>query len=178
MAKKPVVKEFDQDKAALMVLRATEMAENVGRFIEDCKTMIGENSSEIGDLCEAFVLVRSCAETVHNATKEINKYKDFLSYTTIPEAMMSANVKNVTTGSGFRVTLLPQLSVTMKDKEAGYDWLREHGHEALIQETVNSSALKAAVKNMMETENIEPPTDIFDVKVYTSTSVTAPKKSK
>ena len=137
---------------------------------------MSKQADGLGELSETFVLARECAECASEATKELNKFKDYMSYSVLPEAFTEEGLKTITTDSGYRVTITAGLSVTMANKEKGFEWLKENGYEALIQETVNSSALKAAVKRMLEEEGVEPPSDAFNVKPAPYSSVTKVKK--
>lgn len=59
-------------------------------------------------------------------------------------------------------------SASMIDKERAFEWLREHGHGDLVQETVNSGTLASFARSLQIDEGIDLPDDIFKVATYNS----------
>jgi hypothetical protein len=94
----------------------------------------------------------------------------------IPERMDADQIQNITVilpdGSKRRLTVLDQVSVkTPPDKKGElWSWLREHGAEDLITETVNSSTLAGFVRQQLEAGD-EWPADICDVSTYSRASL-------
>ena len=167
--------DFDAPRAVRLVKECDSLSGYIDKIIAELDEMVrGANSLE--GLAEAYILFKNCAEIVHSGTKKINIAKDKVSYDVVPEKFLEEGVKTITTLSGHRVTVSNQLSVKILEKEAGYQWLKDNGLEALIKPTVNASSLKAAIKDMMENENKQPPTDVFSVKNAAFTSVTSTKK--
>jgi hypothetical protein len=66
-------------------------------------------------------------------------------------------------------------SIPGDKREAAYQWLRDNGYEGLIQETVNSSSLSGAAKEMMANGN-ELPEDLFSVHTKDGISITRKRK--
>lgn len=62
-------------------------------------------------------------------------------------------------------------SVPAKNKQALYEWLEEHDHSDLITDTVNSSTLKAFIKEQILLGN-EIPDDIVKFDPYTYVTIT------
>lgn len=92
----------------------------------------------------------------------------------LPRAFDKAGVKTITLDDGRRVTLSGLVRASIKDKEAGYDWLRKNGGEDLIQPTVNASTLAAFARARME-DGEDLPEEYFNVYVMPSVSVTQTK---
>lgn len=66
-------------------------------------------------------------------------------------------------------------SISSDNVEVAYTWLREHGYEALIKLTVNSSALSGAAKELLE-KGEELPEDKFSVHTKDGISITKKKR--
>jgi hypothetical protein len=62
----------------------------------------------------------------------------------------------------------------MPDKAAGFEWLRQHGHGGVIQETVNAQTLGALAKEL-NNDGTELPAPTFTTNIMTYTSVTKVK---
>lgn len=194
---------FDATEAAKLMVRAQKLAKEMNDVLEELKDFTQKNTSTLNDACESYVLVKNVASVLHGATKEINKYETYVSYSVIPDLFVREGVKTITTESGYRVTISQRLSVSMQDsvisrdwlidngmealadqyegeesfssKLVAYEWLRIKGYGSIIQTTVNASALSSTVKQMIETENIEPPFELFETKPTVFTSITQVK---
>lgn len=93
----------------------------------------------------------------------------------LPQVLEAAGVTHVPLAEGFRVGVSAQTFVSIKDKSRAYQWLRENGLGDLIQSTVNSSTLSAAMRTKVDDDNVDPPEDLFSVATIHSTSVTGTK---
>lgn len=132
------------------------------------------------EVIKHFNQVRLAAEQIKECREALNDMSDNLSRVTIPDII--ANLKERTgekppfniEGVG-RVSVSYRFSASMVDKEAAFAWLRGHGHEGIIQETVNSSTLSAFAKNLLETDGIELPPEAFKVGTSPYTSITKAK---
>lgn len=94
----------------------------------------------------------------------------------IPERMSRDNIQNITVklpdGSKKQLLVLDNVSVkTPPEKKVElWEWLREHGAEHLITETVNSSTLAGFVREQMR-EGDEYPGEICDISTYSRASL-------
>jgi hypothetical protein len=94
----------------------------------------------------------------------------------IPERMDRDNIQNITVilpnGEKKQLLIMDQISVkTPPDKKVElWDWLREHGAEHLITETVNSSTLAGFVREQMR-QGEDYPTDICEISSYSRASL-------
>ena len=82
----------------------------------------------------------------------------------IPEAIEGAGVTNVPLAEGLRVqraeVCRASIRADMRDK--AYAYLRKHYPE-VVSETVNASTLSALANKLLTEDNVELPTDIFNV---------------
>ena len=91
----------------------------------------------------------------------------------VPQVLEAAGVPHVALAEGFRVGVSSQTFISVKDRDKAFHWLRTHKLGDLITNTVNSSTLSAALRNMMDEDNLDPPDDIFSVATIATASVTA-----
>ena len=125
------------------------------------------------DLVQAMSTLQNRKESVEEQLKIINKEFDFLRITKIPTVMEDEGVDRISvTGIG-RVSLTADMHVSVKAEKKGefFVWLRDNGRGDLLQENINPSTLKAAVKGMLRNgEDI--PGDMLNVSPFTRASIT------
>jgi len=120
-----------------------------------------------------LVKLRDNYEALRILTKQIGKWKDRFTYTTIPEIMRTEGIKTITLDDDrIRCTVNLRWSASMIDKDRGLEWLKENGHGDLIQDTVNAQTLASFARNLEEDEGIDLPDDIFKVGQNPVTSIT------
>lgn len=109
----------------------------------------------------------------------IHKEIETLSFRVIPQMLenlgeSSATFPDIQT----TVSLAQRYSVTMLDKPQCFQWLRDNNAEALITDTVHHGSLSAFVKDLVLTEGIDAPSDIFKVSapIYAKTTKARPKR--
>lgn len=101
----------------------------------------------------------------------------------IPALFEQFGVPHVSLDEGYRVGTSAKFyaSINRVDGDAqasldvkrrAFEWLQQQGLGDVIQPVVNASSLSSAVKELMETKNVEPPTDLFTVAMVPNTSVT------
>lgn len=94
----------------------------------------------------------------------------------IPERMDRDQIQNITvilpSGEKKQLLVMDQVSVkTPPEKKVElWEWLRSHGAEHLITETVNSSTLAGFVREQMR-QGDDYPRDICDVSTYSRASL-------
>lgn len=88
----------------------------------------------------------------------------------IPDAMADADIRSITFEGLGRVQLAMDLYASIKDKEAGYEWLEENGFDGLITPYVQPSTFKAAVKEGLK-KGQEFPDDIFTITPFMRASI-------
>lgn len=102
--------------------------------------------------------------------KEITRELDDLRLKQIPEAMSEADIRTLTIEGIGRVQLAMDVYASIKDKEAGYAWLEEHGYDGLLTTYVQPSTFKAAVKEAIRSGQ-EFPDELFSITPFTRASI-------
>ena len=125
------------------------------------------------DLVHAMSTLQNRKEALEDQLKIVNKEFDFLRITKIPAKMEEDGVDRINvTGIG-RVSLTADMHVSVKadQKSEFFTWLRDNGRGDLLQENINPSTLKAAVKKMFR-EGEEVPDQLLNVSPFTRASIT------
>jgi hypothetical protein len=125
------------------------------------------------ELVEAMDRGRKQKAELEVALMEVNAFYDVLRYECVPTAMEIAGVQNVTYDGIGRVSLTPDVFVSMKPgaKDALFTWLKKNKLADLIQPTINSSTLKAWVKERMKASK-KVPSEHLNVTPVTRASIT------
>ena len=91
----------------------------------------------------------------------------------LPQKMEAEGMQTVTVKGVGRLSNNPQFraSVKAEHKQEMQQWLRDRGFEAMIQETLNSSTLKAWVKEQLE-QGAEVPTDYLNLHSFDMVTLT------
>jgi hypothetical protein len=114
-------------------------------------------------------------DRIETARKRLSDTERALSYELIPAQMQAAGVSSITDaelGRRFGTSTRFSASILPETKPQAYDWLKDNGYENLIQPTVNSSALSAVAKSMIETDGVELPPELFKTSLMTLTTNT------
>ena len=118
------------------------------------------------ELAQEYRQVQAAQDRIAAAGKLMTRVNDMITKKVVPERLDNDGMQNVTIkGVGrWQVASDMYLNTPKDQKEALQGWLIDHGHGALIQETVNASSLKALIREMMKKDepipegivNIEP----------------------
>lgn len=114
------------DPTKLAQIQAT--TEFLARELEKLYKALAEivdGTEKVAEIAESFVVVKGSAETLHEAIKNLNKLKEHISYTKLPEAFFEEEIKTLTTESGYRITISSRMSVTFQQVEVDRDWLAD-----------------------------------------------------
>lgn len=132
------------------------------------------NTNDHIEIIKHWAAFRDATEKISEARKALDEIEVQLSREYVPSSMRAANVKTTTIEGVGRVSLSQRVSCSIiaEPKVIGHDWLKNNGHGALVQETVNSSTLSSFAKSYQEDEGKELPGDIFKTSVMTFTSLT------
>lgn len=131
------------------------------------------DSMSLVELVHAMSTLQNRKESTEEQLKLIQKEFDFLRITKIPAKMEDEGIDRINvTGIG-RVSLTADMHVSIKSemKPQFHEWLRDTGRGDLLQETVNPSTLKAAVKSMYRSGE-EIPEGLLNVSPFTRASIT------
>ena len=91
----------------------------------------------------------------------------------LPAKMEADGMTSIAVKGIGRLTVAPQFRASVKatHKHLMQEWLKEHGFIELVQETINSSTLKAWVKEQMEAGN-DVPTDYLNLHSFDTVTLT------
>jgi|2_EtaG_2_1085320.scaffolds.fasta_scaffold01111_6 hypothetical protein len=134
-------------------------------------------TEKTADILDAFYQIKTIGERAAELAKSINKVRSFVKEVIIPERFEAEDIKTVTLDElGQRFTVSSQLRASIKGdmKEEAYTWLRADGLGDIIKETVNSSTLSATARSYVA-ENKEFPEELFNLQVFSNTSMTKTK---
>jgi hypothetical protein len=125
------------------------------------------------DLVRSMYDIQQRKEALEDVLKRLNGEFDFLRISKIPARMQDEGIERLSVAGVGRVSLTADMHVSVKagERDKFYDWLRDNGRGDLIQENVNASTLKAAVKRMFASGE-EVPEDLLNVSPFTRASIT------
>ena len=131
------------------------------------------DSQTLVELVHSMSTLQNRKEAVEEQLKIINKEYDFLRITKIPAKMEEDGVDRINVTGVGRVSLSADMHVSIKaeKKEQFHEWLRDNGRGDLLQENINPSTLKAAVKGMYK-KGEDIPEDLLNVSPFTRASIT------
>lgn len=132
-------------------------------------TLMAKRMRQLTDFDEAIKLV----------TKMINDEYDQLKLKGLPDLMAELEMRTFTVEGIGRVQLAGDVyaSIPADKKDDAFKWLKANNYGSLVQETVNSSTLKAWAKEGM-TQGREMPEDLFKVTPFTRASLVKVKGAK
>lgn len=128
---------------------------------------------DVKALIEAMHAAQERKEAIEDTLKEANAEFDVLRLELVPTLMEDQGVEKVTYEGIGRVSLTADVYVsTNKAKAPGlFAWLKKRKLGDLIQPTINSSTLKAFVRDRMKAGK-EYPKDFLNVTAFTRASIT------
>lgn len=148
-------------KIGFLAAALIELRDAVGQVDFD-----GKGLTELAVDLRDFTIAKGVLDEIE---KLLTPQYDILRKVKIPEKMDEQGIETFrATGIG-TVYLQDDLytGIPADKKVEAYQWLRDNGHEDLIQETVNSSTLKAFLKEQMRNSGEVPPPDLIKAEPYT-----------
>jgi hypothetical protein len=133
-------------------------------------------------VAEAAILyfgLKTAYDELDASRKLIYNQVDFMNKALLPNMMEKQGVDKIQVPQLSRsFYIVTKSSCSMLDKDKAFAWFRERGEDAMISETINSSSLVAYMNEMIKSEGIDPPDDIFKLTTYdtTGSSKYTPKK--
>jgi len=127
----------------------------------------------------SFVVLDRLKKSFEELTKLVGAVYTAEKDDRVPLAIEGEGLNNVPLSEeGFRVTNSIKLraSIVPDAKDEAYKWLRANNMGSLITESVNASSLSSDLGYMINEENREPPSGLFNIFFAMSASVTAVKK--
>lgn len=103
--------------------------------------------------------------------------KNFYQFHVLPPLFHDASVDTVKTLNGYNVAIAEDISVSIPadQKPEAYTWLQENGYGDIITTTVNSSTLKATMKEILK-DGVIVPEETFKVTTLNKYRVTQSAK--
>ena len=128
---------------------------------------------KLQELARELSQLKSAKDKIEDELSAINKRIEILARQEIPEAMDEAGVQNVKFEGIGKIYLKGDVfaSIPAESRDAAYEWLELTGRGSLIKPTVNSSSLKAAVKEWIS-QGEEIPEELIKVTPYTQAVLT------
>lgn len=128
---------------------------------------------KLQELARELSTLKTQKDRIEEELSAINKRIEILARQEIPEAMDEAGVQNVKFEGIGKIYLKGDVfaSIPAESRDAAYEWLELTGRGSLIKPTVNSSSLKAAVKEWIS-QGDEIPEDLIKVTPYTQAVLT------
>lgn len=132
-----------------------------------------KTNTDLIKLAKVMKAVQDTKERLEEELKMVNAEFDVLRLEIIPSAMENKGLENFTVEGLGRVGLTSDMYVKVASgaQPKLFAWLRKRKLGDLIQETVNSSTLKAFVKGRIETGK-DIPKDLVKVTPFTRASIT------
>lgn len=168
LIKKAVVRLDEVSDRIAMITRA--MTGNIPELIKN---------HSLGEVMETFLIFEDAVDRISTEAVALAKIVSYAREVSLPERLDDDEIKTFTADSGDRMSRTSRIyaSIITGKKDEAFDWLRKNDYEALIQETVNSSSLSAAAKELIESGK-ELPDDIFNSHYKNGVSITRKKKGK
>lgn len=171
------------------IIEALPVAKDINELVVKAGRLHGQLVKELAraekagaiPLARAFVVLHRLMASIEDALKPFDvTFKEFKEVR-VPAIFEAAGVPNVPLDEGFRVGVSAKFRASLKseddggDRDKAYKWLRDNGLGDLISTTVNAGTLSSAAKNMMENDNKELPSTLFNVAFVPNTSVNTTK---
>jgi hypothetical protein len=128
---------------------------------------------KLPDLIAEMDRARGELDRLSEIKSESELEHDLLRLELIPTKMDDEGIENIKIEGIGRVSLTGDVhaSILKEHRDAAHAWLEEHGYGDLIQATVNSSTLKAFVKERLEAGDMLP-AELFKVTPFTRAAIT------
>lgn len=127
----------------------------------------------LSELAAEMAGVRAELDEAKATKSYYQKIHDHLTKIKIPEIMEEQEIDVVKIAGVGRLQVRSDIycSCPAANREKLQQWLREHGQGALVSETINSSTLKAFIKEAMINGN-EYPSDLVKIEPYNQATLT------
>lgn len=131
----------------------------------------------IPEMAKNLKQAQDLAKEMDDEVKKVKAFVEYMRTQLIPEKMDELDVSSLNIKGFGRLTVSGDMRVSVRGgmKEALFDWLDNNGFKGLITETVNSSTLKAFVKEQREKGSEIPGDDLINVHYFSRASVTKAK---
>lgn len=142
------------------------------QMLADTKAIKVEEAS-LSTLATQFKALRDLTTEMEAQVENIKAARDHIAQVLLPEKMDAEGMGTVNVKGIGRIAITQQIRASVKkdDQPLLRQWLRNNGYGELVTETINSSTLKAWVKERIE-EAEEYPADIISVHTFEQATLT------
>lgn len=110
-------------------------------------------------------------ERLERELAKCNAYFDVMRFEAIPQTMDAQGIDKISYAGIGRISLTPDLQVSVKDKPGLFSWLRKNKMADLITPVVNASTLKSFIKGRIR-DGKKYPVETLNVNPVTRASIT------
>lgn len=130
------------------------------------------NIMAIPDLAAELQALKNELDELGDMKSEVQKRYDFLSIEVVPDRMDDEGIESIRVAGVGRLQTQSDIrcNVPAANREAVQDWLKNNGHGSMVTESINSSSLKAFVKEMMR-EDQPYPKELLQIHPYSRATV-------
>ena len=120
--------------------------------------------NDLNTLIKAFKLLDEQITELEAHLKDLKVVFNKLDKETIPNKFIELEIDSIKL-KGYNFILSHKLYASIPDAkhDEGFKWLREHGYEAAIKQTVHSGTLSSIVSRYIEEKAEEPPVDAMSI---------------
>ena len=141
-------------------------------MIEQVRASFGNMS--VAEIAAAQAEAKQNYEAKKAESTAAKDYHDFIQQVILPEKMEEEDLEGIKVPGVGRVNLRGEMYCSVKKGMAPdlEKWLVEHGFEDMIKPSINSSTLKAFVKEQMGKRDGEYPEEVLNITPYTMAVIT------
>lgn len=134
--------------------------------------MLNVNSS-YAELAQRLAELRDQISSKEAEVSLLKEEREILQKKVLPEKMGADGMQNVTVKGVGRLSIRPdmQVSVLAENRTLLQRWLKDNGFGELVVETINSSTLKAFVKEQVNEGN-DLPFDLINIHAFEQVTLT------
>lgn len=150
------------EKLLGIALSIEGIAKDIGDGMEQL-----EKSNSVEPVAHAYWALSEAYKALDAARLKVYHHKDRFEKQLFPSFMERMGVDKVRVPELERsFYILQKYSAKQHDKEKAMDWLREHGGEDLISETVNSGTLAKFLQDYINSTGVEPDPEVMELTTY------------
>ena len=129
--------------------------------------------NKIQEISESYIIARTVLAEAKSAEAEAQKAFDKIRKQELPDLLEELGVESMRVKGIGTVSLATDAYTSLKkeNKPAGFKWLKDNGYGDVIKDDVNSSTMKALLKDLVR-QGIEFPDDIFTFTPFTYAKIT------
>lgn len=130
------------------------------------------SKASIAELASILAGLKDSLDKIGSLKTEIQKELDKVSMAVLPDRMEDEDIQTMKIKGVGRLQLSSDIrcAVPASNREDVKKWLMDNGHGSMVAETINSSTLKAFVKERIK-ENAEYPEDLLKITPFSKANV-------